>query len=94
MASRGGSPLRKIGRSVQPPSWSGRSELAEVMGQADEAPFVADVVEAAQQELSEAAGVLDLAEHGFDDLLAQAVAAAPAGALELDRHRLPGRRLR
>jgi hypothetical protein len=30
--------------------------------------------------------MFDLAEHGFDDLLSQAIAAAPAGALEFCRH--------
>jgi len=42
------------------------------VGGADQGPLGAHVFDAAQQELSKAAGVLDLAEDGFDDLLAQA----------------------
>src|SRR5258708_35116551 len=53
---------------------------------ADHRPLGSDLVEAAQEELAEASGMLDLAEHRFDDLLSQAVAAAPAGALEFCRH--------
>ena len=44
------------------------------------------LLEPAQQELPEAARVLDLADHRLDRLLAQAIARAPAGALELGRH--------
>src|SRR5450631_2364103 len=61
-------------------------ELEEIMDGADHRPLGSDLVEAAQEELAEASCVLDLTEHGFDDLLSQAVAAAPAGALELCRH--------
>src|SRR5689334_25116871 len=61
-------------------------ELCEVVGGADERPFLADLVDAAQQELAKAPGLLDLAEHGFDDLLAQPIAAAPAGVAELVAH--------
>src|SRR6266852_1340962 len=57
------------------------------MGNAEQAPFMPDVVEATQQELSEAARVLDLAEHRLDDLLAQSIPTTAAGALELARHR-------
>ena len=58
-------------------------ELEQIVGGADHRPLRSDLVEAAQEELAKAAGMFDLAEQRFDDLLSQAVAAAPAGALEL-----------
>src|SRR5687768_13314172 len=61
-------------------------ELGEVVDGADQGPFLLDLVEAAQAEPPEAAGGLDLAEDRLDDLLAQAVARAPAGAPELGVH--------
>jgi len=39
-----------------------------------------------EQELSKASGAFDLTENGFDDLLAQSVAAASPGAFELEGH--------
>src|SRR5258708_12986103 len=62
------------------------SELEQIVDGADHRPLGSDLVEAAQEELAEASGVFDLAEHRFDDLLSQAVAATPAGALEFCRH--------
>src|SRR5258708_9110916 len=64
----------------------GFRELEQIVDGADHRPLGSDLVEAAQEELAEASGMLDLAEHRFDDLLSQAVAAAPAGALEFCRH--------
>src|SRR5260370_35633668 len=61
-------------------------EPEQIVDGADHRPLGSDLVEAAQEELAEASGMLDLAEHRFDDLLSQAVAAAPAGALEFCRH--------
>src|ERR1022692_5030743 len=61
-------------------------ELEQIVDGADHRPLGSDLVEAAQEELAEASGMFDLAEHRFDDLLSQAVAAAPAGALEFCRH--------
>src|SRR6266436_8466101 len=49
-------------------------ELEEVVDGAEHCPFVFDLVEASQEELSEAPGRLDLTEYWFDDLLSQAVA--------------------
>jgi hypothetical protein len=57
------------------------------VGGADEGPFASDLVEAPEQELPEASGLLDLAEDRLDDLLAQAVARASAGALQRRGHR-------
>ena len=51
-------------------------ELDEVVDGAQEGPFCLNLVEAAQQELSEPSGLLDLSEHRLDDLLAQSVTAA------------------
>src|SRR5258708_32346811 len=62
------------------------SELEQIVDGADHRPLGSDLVEAAQEELAEASGVFDLAEHRFDDLLSQAVAATPAGGLEFCRH--------
>ena len=69
-------------------SWRlGDGELGQVVGGADHRPFACDLLTAAQQELTEAPGLLDLAEHRLDGLLAQAVAAAAApGAPEGGRH--------
>src|SRR5437867_3265541 len=61
-------------------------EFEQVVGGADHRPFASDLVEAAQQELSEASGLLDLTKDGLDDLLAQAIAAAPAASFELGGH--------
>src|SRR5579864_1414760 len=61
-------------------------EFEQIVDGADHRPLRSDLVEAAQEELAEASGVFDLAEHRFDDLLSQAVAAAPTGAPEFCRH--------
>src|ERR1700722_4554593 len=61
-------------------------EFEQIVDGADHRPLSSDLVEAAQEELAEASGVFDLAEHRFDDLFSQAVSAAPAGALEFCRH--------
>ena len=68
-------------------SWRlGDGELGQVVGGADHRPFACDLLAAAQQELTEAPGLLDLAEHRLDGLLAQAVAAAAPGTPEGGRH--------
>ena len=61
-------------------------ELEQVVDGADHRPLGSDLVEATEEELAEASCMLDLAEHGLDDLLSEAVATAPTGALELCRH--------
>ena len=61
-------------------------ELEEVVGGADHGPLASRLFEAAQAEPSEAPGLLDLPEHGLDDLPSEAVSAVPAGALEPGRH--------
>lgn len=50
-------------------------------------PFISDLVVSPQQEAAEAAGCFDLAEHGFDSLLVQAVSAAPGAAFQFEVHR-------
>jgi hypothetical protein len=47
------------------------------VGGADHRPFLSDLAEAAEEELSEASRRLDLTEHRLDDLLAQAVPGQP-----------------
>ena len=44
-------------------------ELEEVVGGADHGPLGPDLIKAPQQELPEASGLLDLAEHRLDHLL-------------------------
>ncbi len=56
------------------------------MGEADEAPFVGDVVEPAHQELTEAAGPLDLPEHRLGQLLAQPIGGCVSAGLDLLAH--------
>ena len=45
------------------------SELQDVVGQADQAPFRGDLLHAAQKELTKAARLLDLSEHRLGQLL-------------------------
>jgi hypothetical protein len=66
----------------------GASELGEVVGDADERPFRLDLLDTAQQELSEASCLLDLTKDRLDDLLAQSVTAAPSRPLQLLPHGL------
>jgi hypothetical protein len=56
------------------------------VGGADQRPFVFLLLEAAEEELPEPSCALDLPEDGLDDLLAQSIAAALAGASELQAH--------
>jgi hypothetical protein len=46
------------------------------MGDADKAPFVFDLVEPAQEELTESSRLFDLSEDRFGQLLAETVATA------------------
>jgi hypothetical protein len=66
----------------------GAGELGEVVGGADQRPFGPDFLEAAQQELPEPSGLLDLSEHRLDDLLPEPVSASPSGPLQLVPHGL------
>src|SRR5579885_3265771 len=61
-------------------------ELEEVVGGTDHRPFLPDLWKPAEEALPEAPCRLDLTEHRLDDLLAQAVSAAPPGASELGGH--------
>ena len=56
----------------------------------DHGPFAPDLIEAAQEELAEASGMLDLSEHRLDHLLAQPVTAAPPGSPQPLGHRASG----
>ena len=53
----------------------------------DHGPFAPDLIEAAQEELAEASGMLDLSEHRLDHLLAQPVTAAPPDSPQPLGHR-------
>jgi hypothetical protein len=57
------------------------------MGCAEQRPFVSKVVEAAEEKLSEASGLFDLANYRFDNLFPQPVPTSITTALDLDRHR-------
>ena len=61
-------------------------QLEQIVDGAEHRPFLLHLVKASQQELPETSGVLDLTENGLDDLFAQAIAAAPSGAPEFERH--------
>ena len=61
-------------------------QLKQVVDGTNHRPLASDLVKPTQQELPETPGVLDLPEHGFDNLFAQPVAAAAASALELRCH--------
>src|SRR3974390_2169679 len=56
------------------------------MDGADHRPFCSDLIETPQQELPEPSDVFNLTKYRLDNLLAQAIAAAPSSALELGRH--------
>jgi len=57
------------------------------VGDIDNAPFCGDLLDAAQQELAEAARLLDLSEHRLRQLLPQAIGADVAAGLDLLAHR-------
>jgi putative transposase len=56
-------------------------EFEEVVDGADHCPLGSDLIEAAEEELAKASGLLHLPEYGFDYLLAQPVTASSAGPL-------------
>src|SRR5215472_7523003 len=72
----------------------GFGQLEQVVDGTNHRPFASDLVEPTQQKLPEPPGLLNLSEHRFDNLFAQPVATAPAGALELRRHGSLARSLR
>ena len=72
--------------TLRMPSPCSVGQLGQIVDGASHRPLASDLVEAPRQELPEASGLLDLSEHRLDDLLAQPVAATPAGALELPCH--------
>src|SRR5260370_39092384 len=64
-------------------------QLLEVVGGADHGPLCAHFFDAAQQELAEAACLLDLSEHRFHHLLSQSVGRFEAAIVDLLSHLLP-----
>src|SRR5271165_3617770 len=72
----------KVGVGRTPPL----GELQHVVGEADEGPFVGDLVEPAHQELTEAAGLLDLPEHRLGQLLAQPIRGCVSASLDFLAH--------
>ena len=67
------------------------SQLQQIVGGADHAPFRAARSRAPQQELAEAARLLDLPEHRFGQLLAQPVGAVVTASLDFLAHGLDAR---
>src|ERR1700730_2772648 len=67
-------------------------QLEEVVDGADDGPLGAYFFEAAQQELTETAGLFDLSEHRLGQLLAQPVGARVPAGLDLRAHSLYARR--
>src|SRR5580692_8967681 len=61
-------------------------EFEQIMGRADQHPFLFDLVQPAQQELPEPACLLDLPKHRLDRLLAQPIRAVIALAGNLLGH--------
>src|SRR5215472_14615696 len=70
----------------------GFGQLEQVVDGTNHRPFAS--VEPTQQKLPEPPGLLNLSEHRFENLFAQPIATAPAGALELRRHGSLARSLR
>ena len=91
----GGSPFRKhiaIVGSTNHLRSSKSCKFEQIMGRADQQPFLFDLVQPAQQELPEPACLLDLPKHRLDRLLAQPIRAVIALAGNLLGHaasRLP-----
>src|ERR1700675_2579761 len=63
-------------------------ELEKVVGGAYDRPLALYFLDTTHQELPEPSCRLDLPEHRLDDLLPEAVSAAPAAPPELALHRL------
>src|SRR5258707_83055 len=69
-------------------SCAGPRKLKEVVGGADHRPLGTHFLDTAHEELPEPSRRLDLPEHRLDNLLPEAVSAAPAAAFKLSLHRL------
>src|ERR1700738_3722560 len=85
----GSSPFRKhiaIFGSTNHLCSSKSCKFEQIMGRADQHPFLFDLVQPAQQELPEPACLLDLPKHRLDRLLAQPIRAVIALAGNLLGH--------
>jgi len=65
-----------------------RREFQQIVDGAEQRPLASNARDAPRQEPAEASGLFDLAEHGFDDLLAQPLGAAEAAFPQARTHRL------
>src|ERR1700730_1259583 len=77
--------------------WAFRSsvesiQLHNVVGRAHERPFTLHLREPTQQQLPEAAGLLDLAKHRFDDRFARRVDGRTGFPVQLPGHAVEPRR--
>ena len=68
-------------------SAAGLCQLQQVVSRADQRPFAPDLIETAELELPEAAGLLDLPEHRLDHLLPETVPTAAPSPFQPGGHR-------
>ena len=66
-------------------------QLENVVRRAHERPFTLHLLESTQQELPEAARLLDLADHGFDDAFAGGIDGRAGLRMQLARHAVDDR---
>src|SRR5215467_5129060 len=76
---------RGSGRSRPAP---GTEELEQVVGEADEGPLPADLLNTPQPEAAKAPRGFDLAEHRLGNGLAASIDGPPEGGVQLPAHRL------
>jgi len=63
-------------------------QFCEVVGGADHCPFAFYLVDAAEEELPEASGLLDVSKDGFDGVFSDAVSALMSAFSESGAHGL------
>src|SRR5476651_1497644 len=64
-------------------------QLQQIVGEAYQLPFGSDLLQTAEREMPEAAPLLDLSKHWFDDCLAHSVQIASRIGVQLLFHLLP-----
>ena len=67
---------------------SSDGEFREVVGGADHGPFGSDLIDAAEEELAEAAGLFDVSEYGFDGLFSHSISTAVSALPDPGTHGL------
>src|SRR5687767_5260751 len=89
---RGGSRVRSSD-TTESGVWSSTQaiQLQNVMGRADQRPFASHLLDPAQQELPEAAGLFDLPQHRFDYGFTSGIDRRPDLGEQLARHAVDAR---